>query len=52
MTLRADVFPKLQTAKEVVRQMSKKSHFIRLFDKQYGKRSLLRSTREQLYHIY
>ena len=39
MTLIADVFPKLQNAKDVVRQMSKKSCFRRPFDKKHGKRS-------------
>ena len=35
----ASVYHKLQTAKCVVRQMSKKSRFRRPFKKQYGKRS-------------
>ena len=53
VTLIAYVFPELQTAKDVVRQMSKKSCFRRPFDKQHGKRSktLLKSPREDLYHI-
>ena len=39
MTIIAYVFPKLQTAKNVVRQMYKKSLFRRPFDKQCGKQS-------------
>ena len=54
MTIIAYVFPKLQTAKYVVRQMSKKFCFRRPFDKQNGKRSqtLMKSVRQLLYHIY
>ena len=54
MALIAYVFQKLQTVKYVVRQMSKKSCFRRLFDKQYGKRAqtLLKSAQQQLYHSY
>ena len=37
MNLVADVFSKLGTANDVVRQMSKKSRFRRNFDKQHGK---------------
>ena len=37
MTLIADLFPKLQTPKNVAKQMSKKSHFREPFDKQHGK---------------
>ena len=39
MTLIAYVFPKLQNAKDVVKQISKKSRFRRPFDKQLGKQS-------------
>ena len=39
MTIIAYLFPKLQNAKNVVRQMYKKSLFRRPFDKQYGKQS-------------
>ena len=39
MTLIAYILPKLQTGKDVVRQMSKKSRFIRPYDKQHVKRS-------------
>ena len=54
MTLIPYVFRNLQTVKNVVKQMSKKSCFRRLFDKQYGKRaqSLLKSAQQQLYHSY
>ena len=54
MTLRADVSPKLQTAKKVIRQMSQKSRFRRPFHKQQDKRAetLLQSGRRHLYHIY
>ena len=38
MTLIADLFPKLPTPKNVLRYMSKKSHFKGPFDKQHGKR--------------
>ena len=50
MTHIAYVFPKLKTAKGVVRQISKKFPFIRPYDKQHGKRSktLLKSAREDL----
>ena len=53
MILIAYAFPKLRTAKKVVRQMSKKSRFRRPFDK-HGKRSqtLLKSERQHLYHFY
>ena len=52
MKITACVFPKLQTAKDVVREVSKKSCFRRPSDKQHGKRSqtLLKSLRQQLYH--
>ena len=51
MTLIAYVFWNLQTVENVVRQMSKKSRFRRLFDKQYAKQAqtLLKSARRQLY---
>ena len=54
MTLVAYVFPKLQTTKDAVREMSKKSRFRRLFNKQNVKRSqtLLKSVRQHVYHIY
>ena len=54
MTLIPYVFRNLQTVKNVVKQMSKKSCFRRLFDKQYGKRAqaLLKSAQQQLYHSY
>ena len=40
MTLIADVFPKLLTPKNVVRQLSKISGFRGPFNKQHGKRAL------------
>ena len=54
MTLIAYVFRKLQTTKNVVRQMSKKSHFRRRFNKRRGKRSqtLLKFDSQHLYHNY
>ena len=39
MTLRADVFPKLRTPKNVVRQLSKKSSFRGPLEKQHTKRA-------------
>ena len=53
MTLIADLFPKLRTAKNVVRYMSKKSRFKGPFDKQPGKgvQTLLRSEPQHRYHI-
>ena len=53
-TLIAYAFPKLQTAKDGVREVCKKFHFRRPFDKRYGKRSqtLLKAARQQVYHIY
>ena len=54
MTIIAYVFPKLQTAKDAVREVSKKSRFRRNFDKLHGKRSksLLKSEGQDLYRIY
>ena len=53
MTLIADLFPKLQTPKKVVRYMSKKSRFKVPFDRKHGKRfpTLLRSEPQHRYHI-
>ena len=53
MTLIADLFPKLRTPKNVLRYMSKKSHFKGPFDKQHGKRdqTLLQSEPQHRYHI-
>ena len=39
MTLIAYAFPKLETGKDVVRQMSKKLRFRTLFNRQHCKRS-------------
>ena len=54
MTLIAYLFSKLQTAKHVVRQMSKKSRFSSLFNKRHATRSqtLLKSEDQHLSHIY
>ena len=54
MTLIADFFPKLRTAENVARYMSKKSRFKGPFDRQHGKRiqTLLRSGQQHCYHIY
>ena len=53
MTLIADLFANLRTPKDVVRYLSKKSHFKGTFDKQHGKRvqTLLRSESKYRYHI-
>ena len=53
MTVIANVFPKLETPKNVVRYMSKKSRFKGPFDRQHGKRAktLLRSERQHRYLI-
>ena len=54
MTLIAEVFPKLQTPKNMVTSMSKKSRFKGSFGKQHGKRAqtLLKFAWQYLYHIY
>ena len=53
MTFIADLFPKLRTAKNVVRYLSKKSCFKGPFDWQHGKRvqTLFRSEPEHRCHI-
>ena len=53
MTFIADLFPKLRTAKNVVRYLSKKPRFKGPFDRQHGKRvqTLLRSEPQHRYHI-
>ena len=53
MTFIADLFPKLRTAKNVVRYLSKKSRFKGTFDRQHGKRvqTLLRSEPQHSLHI-
>ena len=50
----AYIFPKLQTVRDVVRQMPKNSRFRRLFEKWHGKQSqtLLKSAWQHLYRIY
>ena len=54
MTLIADIFPKLGTPKNVVKQLSKKSPIRGPFDKKHGKgdQTMLKSERHQLYHIF
>ena len=54
MNLIAYALTKIRTTKCVVRQMSNTSHFGRPYNKQHGKRSktLLKSARQHLYHIY
>ena len=54
MTLIVYVFPKLQTAKDVVRQMSKKPRFRKPFDSQRVKLSqkLVKSAWQHFYHIF
>ena len=54
MTPKAYVSPKLQTAKDVVRRMSKRSGFGRSFHKQHGKQSqaLLKSKDLHFFHIF
>ena len=53
MTLIANLFPKLRTPKNLVRYMSKKSHFKGPFDRQHGKgfQTLLRSEPQHRYHM-
>ena len=53
MTLIADFFSKLRTPENVARNMSNKSRFKGLFDRQHGKRvqTMLRSERQNRYHI-
>ena len=54
MTLIDYVFPKLDIAEDVVRQMFKKSRFRRPFNKRLDKRShtLLKSEAQHLHNIY
>ena len=53
MTLIADVFSKVRTPKNVVKQMSKESRFRGPSDKKHGKgdQTMLKPERHQLYHI-
>ena len=53
MTLTAEVFPKVQTLKNMVTSMSKTSRFKGYFGKQYDKRAqtLLKCQGQLLYHI-
>ena len=54
MTLRAYAFPKLQTAKDAVRQISNKPHFRTLSDSQHVNVSqiLVESALQQFYQIF
>ena len=54
MTLITDIFAKLRTPKNVVKQLSKKSRVRGRFDKQHGKgdQTILKCERQQLYHIF
>ena len=54
MTLIADVFPKIQTPKNVAEKISKRSSFRGHFDKQHAKgdQTLLKSEPHHLYQIY
>ena len=54
MTLIAFVFPRLRTAKDVVRKMVKKPRFRTPFDSQHTKgcQNLLKSGRQHFYHFY
>ena len=54
MTLIANVFPKLRTPENVIREMFKKCHFNLPLKKQHGKgtQTLLKSERRPLYNIY
>ena len=54
MTLIAYIFRKLQTVKDMVWEMSKKSRFRRPYNKQDGKRdqTLLKSQQKHVYHLY
>ena len=53
MTFIADLFPKLRTAKNVVRYLSEKSRFKGPFECLHGKRvqTLFRSEPQHRYHI-
>ena len=54
VTLRAYVFSKLQSVKDVARQMSKKAHIRTPFNSQHvkGSRTLLKTSKQHLYHIF
>ena len=54
MTLIADVFPKLQTPKNMVRSMPKKTSFRACFEKQHGKcaQTLLKLEGQFINHIH
>ena len=54
MTLKADVFPKLRTPKNMVRQMLQKPRLRGSVEKQHGKwvKTLSKFEGHLLYHIY
>ena len=54
MTLVFYVFPKLETAKNVVRKISKKTRFKTPFDSQHvkGSQTLFKSATKHFYHIF
>ena len=54
MTLKVYIFPKLRSAKDVLRQVFKKPRFRKPFDSQdaKGSQTLLESPRQHFYHIF
>ena len=54
MILIANVFPKLETAKEEIEKISKETRFRTLFDSQHakGSQTLLKIAAQHLYHIF
>ena len=54
ITIILDVFPKLWTPKNLVKQMSKEPRFRGPFDRQHGKgnQTLLKPEPQHFYHIY
>ena len=54
VTLRTYVFSKLQSVKDVARQMSKKAHTITPFNCQHvkGSKILLKTSKQHFYHIF
>ena len=54
MTLQAFVFPKVRTANDVVRSMSKKTRFRRPFEGEHCKwsKTPLKSEQQHVYHVY
>ena len=54
VTLRAYGFSKLQSVKDVARQMSKKAHIRTPFNSQHveGSKKLLKTSKQHFYHIF